>query len=59
MIREAFGGSALSYSQISKLLKFSKEGREKVHDEQHFERSLISKTENNVARFGQLLDSES
>lgn len=59
MIREAFGESALSYSQISKLLKFSKEGREKVHDEQRFGRSLISKTENNVARFGQLLDSES
>lgn len=58
MIREAYGDSALSYSQVSRWLKAFKEGREEVHDEQRSGRPSTSKTDNNVARVRQLLDSD-
>ncbi|KAJ8955914.1 hypothetical protein NQ318_005462 [Aromia moschata] len=56
MIREAYGDSALSYSQVSRWLKVFKEGREEVHDEQSSGRPSTSKTDNNVACVRQLLD---
>lgn len=58
MIREAYGDSALSYSQVSRWLKAFKEGRGEVHDEQRSGRPSTSKTDNNVARVRQLLDSD-
>lgn len=58
MIRQAYGDSALSYSQVSRWLKAYKEGREEVHDEQRSGRPSTSKTDHNVARVRQLLDSD-
>ncbi|KAG8237055.1 hypothetical protein J437_LFUL016981 [Ladona fulva] len=58
LIVQAYGGSALSYSQVSRWLKAFKGGREGVVDEPRAGRPSIGKTDDNLARVGDLLNSD-
>jgi transposase len=48
MIQEAYGDSALSYSQVSRWLKLFKNGREEVKDDPRSGRPSTSKSDKNV-----------
>ena len=49
MIQEAYGDSALSYSQVSRWLKLFKNGREEVEDDPRSGRPSTSKSDKNVS----------
>ncbi|XP_023289218.1 putative uncharacterized protein FLJ37770, partial [Orussus abietinus] len=57
-IVQAFGDSALSYSQVSRWLKEFKEGREEVVDDPHAGRPSTSTTDDNFTRVRDLLNSD-
>jgi transposase len=56
MIQEAYGDSALSYSQVSRWLKLFKNGREEVEDDPRSGRPSTSKSDKNVFRVCDLLN---
>lgn len=58
LIVQAYGDSALSYSQVSRWLKAFKKGREEVVDEPRAGRPSTSTTDDNLARVRDLLNSD-
>jgi hypothetical protein len=58
MIQKAYGDSALSYSQVFRWLKLFKNGREEVEDDPRSGRPSNSKSDKNVSRFRDLLNTD-
>ena len=58
MIQEAYGDSALSYSQVSRWLKLFKNGREEVEDDPLSGRPSTSNSDKNVSHVRDLLNTD-
>ena len=58
IIQQAYGDSALSYTQVSRWLKAFKDGREEVEDKLRSGRPSTSSTDDNVSRVCDCLNSD-